>query len=73
MPIFDLQWLNGTKDLLGYVDYAGFAGGHRFAILVGACRNDSAWRFELVGSLPQRLVLVLVPHVFCACNLFTLN
>jgi hypothetical protein len=53
----ELKWKDAAKGLLDHVDCIGFAGGYRFAVLVGNCRDRSAGRSELVGGVPQRLVL----------------
>ena len=55
--------MDAAKGLLDHVDCVRFGGGYRFAILVGNRSNNSAWRFELVDSVPQRLVLVRIHRV----------
>src|SRR5258708_29185227 len=54
---FGLKWKDAAKGLLDHVDCIGFAGGYRFAVLVGNGGDRSAGRSELVGGVPQRLVL----------------
>ena len=49
--------MDAAKGLLDHLDCVRFGRGYRLAILVGDRGNDSAGRFELVDSVPQRLVL----------------
>jgi len=56
--------MNATKGLLDDVDGVGFGGGYRLAILVGNGSDNPTGRFELVDSVPQRMVLV---HLMKKC------
>jgi len=55
--LFGLKWKDAAKGLLDHVDCIGFAGGYRFAVLVGNCGDHPSGRIELVGGVSQRLVL----------------
>jgi len=56
--------MDAAKGLLDHVDCIGFAGGYRFAVLVGNCGNHSTGRSELVGGISKRLVLGLKTRMF---------
>jgi hypothetical protein len=49
--------MDAAKGFLDHVDFIGFGGGYRFAVLVGNRGDHSAGRSELVGGVSQRLVL----------------
>ena len=55
--LIGLKWMDAAKGLLDHVDSFGFTGGYRFAVLVGNRGDHPTRRSELVGGVPQRLVL----------------
>ncbi len=55
--LIGLKWKDAAKGVLDHVDCIGFAGGYRFADLVGNRGDHPSGRIELVGGVPQRLVL----------------
>jgi 3-oxoadipate enol-lactonase len=54
-----LRLPDATEDFLGVVYRAGIDSGHGAAFVVGAGGDDSDWGVELVGGVPERLVLSL--------------
>src|SRR5260370_4029660 len=52
-----LVYRNATQGLLGRLHRAGAARGFHFANLVGVAGHDSYRHLQLVGGLPQRVVL----------------
>jgi hypothetical protein len=55
--------MDAAKGLLDHVDCVGVGGGYRLAFLVGNRSHNPIGRFELVDSVPQRLVLVCIHRV----------
>jgi hypothetical protein len=71
-----LKWAHGEKNLLGDVYRPGISGGFVPSSLVGSRGDDSHTLRQLVGGLPQQLVLIesasTVPcEGGCALNRFT--
>jgi len=57
-------WRSGTKDLLDHIHDLGSDCGFRSAAMVGAGSNHPNLLPEMVGGLPQRLVLADAATLF---------
>jgi hypothetical protein len=55
--VFPLKWECAKKGFLAHLQRIGLGGGLGAALLVGGVRHHSHRLCELVGGLPQRLVL----------------
>jgi hypothetical protein len=61
-----IEYLRAEKSILGGIYRAGIGGGFRAAIAVERDRHDTDRVCELVGGVPQRLVLSVVEaHHIC--------
>lgn len=56
----ELKWPGAKKGLLGHINRIGFGGRPVFALPMGAGSNDSNSDRQLVGGLPQQLVLLKI-------------
>ena len=55
--MFDLQWVNAAENVLDHIHRVGLGGRFGVTVLVGARCDDSVVCRELVGGIPQRVVL----------------
>src|SRR6185437_10152747 len=54
----ELKWPGAKKGLLGHLNRLGFGSRFVFALQMGPGSNDPDSRGQLVGGLPQQLVLL---------------